>query len=55
MARRIVDGEAPDVPIEAAKVVGTLHGRRSTFTFGYAKLIAICSFGNVATMSRVVS
>ena len=24
MARRIVDGEAPDVPIEAAKVVGTL-------------------------------
>ena len=24
MARRIVDGEAPDVPIEAAKIVGTL-------------------------------
>src|SRR5271163_2721466 len=24
MARRIVDGEAPDIPIEAAKIVGTL-------------------------------
>jgi len=24
MARRIVDGEAPDVPLEAAKIVGTL-------------------------------
>ncbi len=24
MARRIVDGEAPDVPIEAAKIIGTL-------------------------------
>ena len=24
MARRIVDGEAPDVPMEAAKIVGTL-------------------------------
>jgi hypothetical protein len=23
--------------------------------FGFAKSIAICSFGNVATMSRVVS
>jgi transposase len=24
MARRIVDGEAPDVPMEAAKIIGTL-------------------------------
>ena len=56
MARRIVDGEAaPDIPIEAAKIVGTLSQQRSTSTFGFAKSIAICSSGNVATMSPGVS
>jgi len=36
MARQIVDGKAPDVPLEAAKILGTLsqqvlttHGRLS--------------------------
>jgi len=53
MARRIVDDEAPDVPIEAAKI--HCHSRHSISMFGFAKSIAICSFGNVATMSRVVS
>jgi transposase len=30
------------------------HSRRSTHTFGFARLIVICSFGNVATMLPVV-
>ena len=31
------------------------HTRHSISMFGFAKSIAICLFGNVATMSRVVS
>jgi transposase len=54
MARQIVDGKAPDVPIEAAKIVAC-HSRRSTPTFGFARSIAICSCGYVATMLHVVS
>ncbi len=55
MARRIVDGEAPDLPIEAAKMVGMLSQQALDIDARLAKSIAICSFGNVATMSRGVS
>jgi hypothetical protein len=55
MARQIVDGKAPDVPIEATKIVGTLSRQALDTTFGSARSIAICSFGYVATMLHVVS
>jgi hypothetical protein len=55
VAQQIVDDKAPDVPIEAAKIVGTLSQQAlDTHTFGFARLIVICSFDDVATMLHVV-
>ena len=54
MARQIVDGRAPDVPIEAAKIVGTLSRQALDTHVRLVRSIAICSFGNVATTLRVV-
>ena len=54
MARQIVDGKAPEVPMEAAKIVATRRSRRSTSTFGSARWISTWLFGYAATMSHVV-
>jgi transposase len=49
MARQIVDGKAPEVPIEAAKIVTTLS-QQALDTSGSARSIAIWPSGYVATM-----
>ena len=48
------DGHWQPENVEALNVAGGVC-RRSTSTLGFAKSIATCSFGNVATMSRGVS
>ena len=54
-ARQIVDGKAPEVPIEAARIVATLSQQAPTSTSGSARSIAIWPFIYVATMLHVVS
>ena len=54
MARQIVDGNTPEVPFEAAKVIGTRHNRRSTPTSGFARSTAIWPFVYVATRLHAV-
>ena len=54
MARQIVDGNHQMCRLKLPRSSRHCHSRRSTPTFESARLIAICSFGSVATMLRVV-
>ena len=53
MARQIVDGKAPEVPFEAAKIVGTLS--QQALDTRLREIDAIWPSGYVATMLHVVS
>jgi transposase len=55
MARQIVDGKAPEVPFEAAKIVGTLSQQALDTHVRLREIDAIWPSGYVATMLHVVS